>query len=229
MSGCADGPSIQCLILHPTKSLSQDLLIFLDTMSRETLISETLVSHLAVQGFVVKAPKALLKEKVNFELPNDLVVKPVDRVELCIHIKSLNKSVYIHPFVLKSHSEWALIGAVDMVKFGLLGELNSTLTSLYGSSILPTVDHTPPHHIVEPRVLPDAVLQATVMHPGVGEGLKSAGVVKDVVRLQGNEDRLQLESDHSLNRAVVITPGNIVETSLWCSRAQPESRRHLIS
>jgi hypothetical protein len=90
-------------------------------------------------------------------LPNDLVVKPVDRVELCIHIKPLNKSVVIHPFVLESHAQWALIGAVDMVKFDLLGELNSTLTSLYGSSTLSSVDPIPPRRVVEPSVLTDAV------------------------------------------------------------------------
>jgi hypothetical protein len=43
-------------------------------MSRETLISDTLVAHLAVEGLVVKAEPKLPKEKIEFELPNDQVV-----------------------------------------------------------------------------------------------------------------------------------------------------------
>jgi hypothetical protein len=130
------------LIQHPVKPLTQNLLIFLDIMSRETLISETLVSHLAVQGFVVKAPKALLKEKFNVELLNDLIVKPVDSLELHKNLKLLNTSVHPFVLVLEPYVQWAFIGGADMVKFGLLGELQTTLTSLDGSTSLYPLNHT---------------------------------------------------------------------------------------
>jgi hypothetical protein len=154
MQNRADGPVAECIALHPTKSLTRDLLVFMDSMSRETLMRETLVSHLAVQGFVVKAPRALLKEKVEFELPNDLVVKPVDRVELIVFIKALRKSVIIYPFVLESATEWLIIGGVDMVRYGLLSELNSKLTSLYSTGPLIDIDSTPVHHLAPSTAIP---------------------------------------------------------------------------
>ena len=86
-AGIADGPAIDISILHPTKSLTRERIAFLDSMSRETLISDTLVAHLAVEGLVVKAVLALLEEKIEFELPNDQVVRPVDRAELLLYVK----------------------------------------------------------------------------------------------------------------------------------------------
>jgi hypothetical protein len=148
MSSQADGPGCDCTILHPTKSLTRDLYVFLDSMSRETLISESWVTHLAIQGLVVKAPKKLLEEKVTFELPNDVVVRPVDRVEVILYLNSLKKSVIIHPFVIESMTQWLILGGVDMVKHGLLKELNLKLAALYGTGVEPFKDDdsTPVQH-----------------------------------------------------------------------------------
>jgi hypothetical protein len=125
--------------------------------------------------------------RFSFELPNDLVVKPVDRVEMILYIKTLNKSVLIHPFVWESATKWLIIGGVDMVRYGLLNELNDKLISLYGTAQpLNDLDSTPVHHrahlspynVFDSRGPGQQVMSTTQL----GNRNSSADVVESVLR-----------------------------------------------
>jgi hypothetical protein len=95
-----DGPTTPCLLLHPTLPVSKGVIHpFLDSMSRETVMSETLAHHLAVQGLARRPPSALLKEQVEFELADGTVVKPVDRAQIFLYSKVISKAFEIYPFV----------------------------------------------------------------------------------------------------------------------------------
>ena len=145
--GTGDGPTTPCLLLHPTLSFTKAINPYLDSMSRETVISDTLAHHLAVQGLAGKPPPGLPKDNVEFELADDTVVKPVDRATIILYSNVTKRSYELHPYVIESQHEWILIGGVDIVKLGLTGVLGHSLHQLYSNIHSSVVENFPTQHL----------------------------------------------------------------------------------
>ena len=140
------GPTTPCLLLHPTLPYTKPIHPFLDSMSRETVMSESLAHHLAVEGLVGKPPPELAKEKVEFELADGSVVKPVDRATIILYSKVTQRSYELHPFVIENAQEWLLIGGVDIVAMDLTGVLGASLRASYSIINSNILERFPPQH-----------------------------------------------------------------------------------
>jgi hypothetical protein len=127
-----NGPSIKIAIVNKNTDASYILHALLDSGSRETVISSALVNHLVVRGVSRVASEKKLRECELFEfvLPEDTVVRPIDRVHLIAITEGDLSAHEVFSFVLQSDEEYLIIGTRDMNRCNLLRYLTAAIQAV---------------------------------------------------------------------------------------------------
>jgi hypothetical protein len=130
--GDINGPSIELTIVNNNTNASYILHALLDSGSRETVISSAPVNHLVVRGLSRVASEELLREceLLEFVLPEDTVVRPIDRIHLTAITRADLSAHEVFPFVLQSDEEYLIIGTRDMKRCNLLGYLTAAIQAV---------------------------------------------------------------------------------------------------
>ena len=132
MAMAADCPNMRLSIISPSSNKFFAMSVILDSGSRETVISDAIVNHLATRGLIKEAPSEIRNRfnKVKFVLPSDDKMIPIDRIEVHIQIVGAIKSHIVYPYVLESMSEYLIIGNKDMVQFNLQSYLVESMNTI---------------------------------------------------------------------------------------------------